>query len=348
MSVYKDGLRCEFEKRYRRRKSEFPANCGDLVNKFQVMEEYLNKNVHNHVNTGPALHRDGRLTDHGADHIIMVMDKAYEILGDKVKDLTGYEIFILLIAIHIHDIGNIWGRVDHEEKLVDIMNEIGGDLGIDNITEEIVVKIAESHGGYADTERRNKDTLHEVPETYDCNGKKIRPALLASILRFADELSDDCTRAAGSLEKVPEENQIYHAYSSSLEPITISEKTVSLRYRIPYDLIFQPFKKDDRDRYLYDEILDRLLKCLRELDYCRKYAEGFINVKELSITIIFLSKDNKFKHLDQDAFKLGIIGYPCDGYTDFEKYVTPTDNRPKYHSGPEVVEAIRKKGESDE
>ena len=348
MSVYKDGLRCEFEKRFKKKKSEFPANFDNLVNKFQVMEEYLNNNVHNAVNTGPALNGDGRLTDHGPGHIIMVMNKAYEILGDNVKNLTGYEIFILLIAIHIHDIGNIWGRAYHEEKLVDIMNKIGDDLGIDNITEEIVVKIAESHGGYADAEKRNKDTLHEVPETYCCNGKKIRPALLASILRFADELSDDCTRADGPLEKVPEENQIYHAYSSSLEPITISEKTVSLRYRIPYNLIFQPLKKDAKDKYLYEEILDRLLKCLRELDYCRKYSEGFINVKELSITILFSSKDNKFKYLDQDAFKLGIIGYPSDGYIDIEKYVTPTDNRPKYHSGPEVAEAIRKKGESDE
>ena len=111
-TIYKesDCLQYMLEKRFQqRRKNDFPSNNELNIIIYKNTEDYLYEEVHKDVVIGAALHGDGLLNDHGKGHVKTVIQRAGLILGDRIEELIGYEIFILLLAIHFHDIGNIYG-----------------------------------------------------------------------------------------------------------------------------------------------------------------------------------------------------------------------------------------------
>lgn len=93
-----------------------------MVASFKYIEDYMNQNCHPNTTLGAALHGDGLLTDHGVEHVKMVIQNAGKLVGDmQYKRLNGYEIYLLLLAIHFHDVGNVCGRQEHEKKIDDII-----------------------------------------------------------------------------------------------------------------------------------------------------------------------------------------------------------------------------------
>lgn len=311
-----DGLKYYFEQRYEGIEHveeeptgvmEFPVHHYNLVEKYVYLETILNDNWHKNVNLGAAVSGDGILTDHGVEHIKDVMVHADMILGKNVRKLYGYEIYLLLLAIHFHDIGNIQGREEHENRIDEIMNEMGDSLPLDLVERQFVTAIATAHGGYVNGD---KDTIYYVNMDESCNGIKMRAKLLAAILRFADELSDDFNRSNYRGIKIPDENRAFHEYSKSLEPVLIKEETISFHFRMPYELTQKKIGKGNKKVFLYDEILERLAKTMRELEYCRSYAEGFIKITTLNVTIDILDPTNSLKIKEKIPFRLRIQGYP--------------------------------------
>lgn len=345
-----DGLKYIMEQRWNEKsEDEFPKTKNELIKNFEYIESFLNNKYHPNVNIGAAISGDGVLTDHGVEHVQAVMDKAFKIIKEKVHLLKGYEIFLLLVAIHFHDLGNISGRQDHETKIIEIMDEMGDQLPMDVPEKELVVSIATAHGGFADDAHKNKDTLRSVyPETH-CNGIIVRPIILAAVLRFADELSDDFNRFVNI--DIPPENKIFHEYSKSLEPVGFNGKTLSFKYRIPYEKTKETMKKGSKEIYLYDEIRLRLSKCLLELDYCRKYADRFIDITTLSVSIKIMDPKNTIKSCDSDQFRLSLFGYPNENDFCLEDHIVNEDissddnstKKPKYSSGEELKNAMMKR-----
>jgi hypothetical protein len=96
-----EWLQYILEKKYReKRKDEFPMSNEIDIQKIKETENFLYKEVHRNVVIGAALHGDGLLNDHGEEHIKMVIQRAGLILGDRIEGLKGYEILLLLLAIH--------------------------------------------------------------------------------------------------------------------------------------------------------------------------------------------------------------------------------------------------------
>ena len=126
MGTYKeiDGLRYTMEQLQNSgEKDQFPAGKGDLVTSFKYIEDYMNQNCHPNTTLGAALNGDGLLTDHGVEHVKMVIQNAGKLVGDmQYKRLNGYEIYLLLLAIHFHDVGNVCGRQEHEKKIDDLLS----------------------------------------------------------------------------------------------------------------------------------------------------------------------------------------------------------------------------------
>lgn len=330
MPIFKNegGLKYEFEKRWQRsRTTEFPHGKTDMVDKYKQLEDRMNEKYHPDVNLGAAAAGDGILTDHGVPHVNMVMHNAWRILDGKIKQLSGYEIFLLLVAIHFHDVGNILGREEHEQKITDIMLDLGDTLQLETPEQILISAIAMAHGGHVCGNPDDKDTIRRLEDRTDCNGIFVRPAMLAAVLRFADELSEDFTRAK-NIETMPEENKIYHEFSNSLERIGIDGKTVILRFSIPYSKTKERIRKGASSIFLYDEILLRLGKCLRELEYCRKFAVGFIDITTLSVTIKVEDPHNRLRIFGNeiDCFQLGLIGYPRVDLFCLENYVMGEKN----------------------
>jgi len=340
----RDGLKYIMEQRWNSgRKDQFPSDFKDCIEKFKQIESILNKEYHPLVNLGAAIHNDGLLTDHGPEHVQTVMRRALKIIGEKrAESLNGYEIFILLMAIHFHDLGNILGRGEHEQKIIDVMDKMGDVLPLNIIDKEFIREIATAHGGYADESKTDKDTIRTLKNIEYRDSIQIRPSLLASILRFADELADDFARTFNHLT-IPPENEIYHAYSSALE-VSIQGDTVSFRYRIPYEQTQRKMLKGSDEIYLYDEIINRLEKCLCELEYCRKYSDGYIVINTLSV-VIYVVINSKCKLID--SFKLRLLGYPSkfniNSFIDRrdQNGYGPTNQKLKYATGEDLMNELK-------
>jgi hypothetical protein len=327
-----DGLKYILKQRWLNNSGEFPKDKGNFVEHYTNIETYMDEKIHDEVMTGAASKGDGVLTNHGVKHVQMVIRYAYKLLGEsKLKELIGYEIFILLLSIHFHDVGNIYGRDKHEKKIADIMDDLGDKIPLDNAERRIVVAIAEAHGGNVDTDATDKDTLRLLQVFENCNGIKIRPALLAAILRFADELADDNTRASRYVT-LGISNRIHHEYSKSLHPITFIENTIEFVFDISYDLSVNSIKTPKGTRFLYDEILYRLRKCMCELEYCRKYADSFIRISAFNVTVNILKKQNTFRLHKNFKFSLRLLGYPNYTSLDISSFVDNPTSLP-YKSG---------------
>lgn len=309
-----DGLKYIMENKENSNIAEqFPPNIPNGAESFSEIfhniEVTMQEKVHKHVVVGAAGSGDGILNDHGVGHIEMVEERAYKILGNRAEMLSGYEIFFLLLSIHFHDVGNILGREAHEEKIEDVFLALGDQIPIDNTAKRLIRDIAISHGGKVDGD---KDTIAFVPEQIYIDGLPIRAAMLASILRYADEIADDKNRTSAFLldvNAIPAGNKVFHEYSKALEPPVVEGGTLQLQYSLTRNQVITKTTKNDEEVYLYDEILLRVKKCLCELEYCRKYSQGFINLSCITVGISVYS-DNGMRELYKDSFRLRISGYP--------------------------------------
>jgi hypothetical protein len=306
-----DGLKYIMEQRWIGKTlcDQFPQSKEKLISNYKYIENYLNDRYHCYVGLGASIAGDGVLTDHGVKHVQAVINKAWNLIKDKTDRFNGYELYLLLLATHFHDLGNIKGREEHEQKIIEVMDEIGNHLPLDDAEKEFVSKISMAHGGYVQNNKNDKNTLQTLEHETTCNGITIRPMLLAAILRFADELADDYDRIIPSV-KIPPENEVFQEYSKSLEPIGFDKKTLIFRFRIPYEATKTTLKKIKGDIFLYDEILERLSKCLRELDYCRRYSNGFIDIETIHVEIKVTNPKNSCKVLKRTFFKLSLARYP--------------------------------------
>jgi hypothetical protein len=164
-----------------------------------------------------------------------------------------------------------------------------------------------------------------LPSHEICGGLTVRSKVIASILRFADELSDDNTRA-NRFGEINEQNTKYHEYSKSLFPINIDYNTIAFIYDIPYSSVIEKINASPGKIYLYDEILNRLTKCMCELEYCRKYSDGFIIITTLYITINILQEHNLLDCEKKLKFELRLSGYPDINIEDFKTYLDRPDD----------------------
>lgn len=324
-----DGLRYELQRRWNEWKKEcrtdselgdyrkeFPPNKTDLLNQYWDFEQKMNKDWHPNVVLGAAVSGDKLLTDHGIAHVNSVITHAGEILANP-KFLNGYEIYLLLVSVHFHDLGNISGREAHEQKIADIIESMKETVPFDSPEKEIISSIATAHGGFCDND---KDTIRNINLDEVYAGVYYRPKMLAAILRFADEISDDFSRSDFTGVKIPHENQVFHEYSKALEPISVVGETIKFHFRIPYELTQEKVGKGTGEVYLYDEILLRMAKCMRELEYCKKFADGVIRTTTADVIIDFLQKGSSFRVKDRDYFRLTLHGYPDASHSKLDDY----------------------------
>ena len=231
---------------------------------------------------------------------------------------------------------------DTQEKIEKISDKMGDSLALETADQGFGTAIATAHGGYVDG---SKDTIHAmniVDESYD--SVQVRCKLLAAILRFADEISDDLGRAAPPEIPIPAANQAYHEYSKALVPVSIEGDTIKFQFRVPYDLTQKKIGKNGKKVYLYDEILNRLAKCMRELEYCKKYAYGMIRLTTLNVVIGFLKQGSSHQIQESVALRLTLQGYPDETRSSISDYLDAglpgTANGLKFKDGKAVRAAM--------
>lgn len=144
----------------------FPFRNTNYYNRFIEIDNYLNEHIHPEANIGAAAREPIWLTDHGPNHISTVIRRASDLVFNGSCVLTPYESYILLVAAHLHDVGNIFGRTGHEQKITKVLfssdDELNSLFGRDAFEKRMIFHIAMAHGGYADTPG-DKDTISKLP-----------------------------------------------------------------------------------------------------------------------------------------------------------------------------------------
>ena len=294
-----------------------------------VVRDYLRRSVYPEIDAA-VLMRDGvLLTRHGDDHIETVISRATDLLIDDSNSgrpsFTPYEVYLLLMAIYFHDVGNLLGRSRHEEKIGAILKALEIQLSDDTIERRAILVIAKAHGGNVDGNK--KDTISELAERELVRSQEVRIQALAAILRFADELADDSTRSAQALlstEQVPPQSQVYHHYAKALHSVQIrrSEYLVNLQYLFHACVAKRKFHKGDLSVYLLDEIYGRTLKVFGECEYCMRFTHGIVRIANICVKIeVHTDKHAQHLAIDPITYQIRARGYPQYEKDDIRRHV---------------------------
>ena len=246
----------------------------------------------------------------GRDILPRLGSKAAEICSQMSEDLIPYERFLLLLAIQVHDIANITGRAEHENRIDEVWTKVFGPLGFDSLDKAMAIQIASTHGG---TFEGRKSTLRAVERDTKYKGIPIRPRLLAAILKLADELAEEVDRASLTqleMGTVPKESEVYHVYSSGLHTTHLDSDsgTVELKFSFSNKWFKRQLGKGKGEQYLLDEIYSRTLKTWSEAIYCSRHLPNLL-ITTVDVDIqIFDSKSNL--EVERVKFRLEDSGYP--------------------------------------
>ncbi|WP_339695842.1 hypothetical protein [uncultured Marixanthomonas sp.] len=336
--------------------SDFLKRGGDdfeYHSKYDVFRSYLGNGLHNEV-TKQAIYNEIKneqdfdkviwLNDHGPKHIKAVIERASQLLDTGKDDIQNFiyslnarEVFLLLNAIQVHDIGNFYGRHNHENRVLDAIKNGLTPILFDITEVKYINDIARVHGGkvkYKDGSK-DKNTIRTIRKEIMSNSYPIRLQMLAAILRFADELAEEKQRAdINSLENgsLPKGSEVFHAFSACIDSINVNhpKSTVEVHLKIPKKyvtrtfgkLVFEEGKKRIINVFLLDEIYKRILKMHYERIYCSKFWKGMIEIENIWVQIEFykdfdaLSETLDFNELNVHkdiTFNLHDNYYPIEG-----------------------------------
>jgi len=280
--------------------------------RYTAIREHLVINVFSHVTAGAIIVDGGYLTDHGDDHVRTVVDRASRLVEADTCTISPYEAYILLISIHLHDVGNIYGRKGHERRALTMMRDTLGKIaGIDDVEKRHIVNIAQAHGGHIGGD---KDKIGRLERDARVLHERIRPQLLAAILRFADELADDRLRAARFMlntATLPKENEVYHKFAEALHTVEIDHAGRQVLLQFDFDDVaaVRQFGKGTANVYLLDEIFDRSVKTHLERLYCMRFMHQQVPLDAINVKIEVTSSRD-YDVLRPIGYRLEETGYP--------------------------------------
>lgn len=280
----------------------------DYHKRYTELQRHLNSELHPNVNTGAAAADSVWLTDHGAKHVATVIQRIDDLTyyGDKCV-LSPYETYLVLVAAQFHDVGNLFGRSDHEKRARDIMFDVpAAYLGEDNLEKRLICDIAEAHGGT--NQLGERDTIGVLK--YDRPIKK-----LAAILRFADELAEDSARTSRAVIKAIEagtgDTNVFHLYADRLRRVAVDHENAGVR--LTFELLKEHlaiiYSGRPGETYLLDEILRRTLKTHREQVYCGRFMVPHILSDRTDVEILICSARYK-EVVARLSYVLAQRGYP--------------------------------------
>lgn len=328
-------LRTEFAK--------FPVEMGALVSSIETWMKEAKEKIDEINKEKDPKKREAELTKifendpiiylnkHGKSHIVDVQKRACDLLKRfRNCRMSFYELYILMCAIVIHDIGNIHGRTGHEDDIEKILStEKYFHLIPDANERRTICRIAKTHSGLYEG---SQDTISVLRETASLNNFVIRERLLAAILRFSDELADDYTRAEDDAINsgiINGASLIYHKYSEALHTVRIAKhKTdedidetevyeVRLNYSFDSNLAQEKFDKMGNEVYLIDEIYNRTIKMERERRYCMRFMRMYIPLERIYVNVEINDKNNSLRTYPV-KYVLEEKGYPPVIYKTME------------------------------
>jgi hypothetical protein len=345
--------------------NSFPIN-KDYISIFSILKSSFDTEIHHEIKSKILeIEKEGYFNDHGVDHIKMVVDRISKIITnfksiEKDFKLTPYETFILLIAANLHDAGHlIASREEHAIKGKELLSRFDKTKSLlDTNERRIIGDIAKSHGG-------KDDPIGKLLHEDHLSGKKIRPRLLAAILRLADELAEDKTRASRFLLRLKDQgkedsnisidkfSEIYHRFSESIDSVLLEGNVINIAFCVNSKQLVKTFGKKINKiitkHYLLDEIFERCLKTFKETLYCNRFFPANTRFTKLIVKIYLLNEYDEYI-ITPINFELEENGYPMlniqDIYSLCGKELNTTEG--KKITGKYIASIINKKNKAHE
>jgi hypothetical protein len=242
------------------------------------------------------------LTDHSERHISNVLFNAEKLLGDSITHLSGIELYYLAMVILFHDVGNIFGREEHNQQIADVYNFVRKKEPKYNHERALVIKAAQAHCGKA--KDGSRDTLKGLEEVGNLGGEKISLRSIAAIIRLADELAEGNQRTSNFMVErhlYDQKNEIFHKYAQMTDVfIDRPGERIVVTYNI--DIDSQKSSREDVKKIL-EFIYKRVIKLDEERRYTKYYCDLLVPFKKTSIQFNF-SKDGIPLILDFDKIEV--------------------------------------------
>lgn len=277
-----------------RKRSAFPERT-DYFRRYLNIKEWISANLLRNAGAGLAADDGTLYTQHDIGHIDDVIQSAGMILGighdtALVDKLNPYEIYVLLVAILLHDAGNAYGRVGHERRPFSILQKMGDVSGSNSVEKRVISNVAQAHGGR--TSGGSKDTIAAIV-TQDQSAIQhavFRGRVLAGILRLADEISENPGRANYVATTEPGHSPLAEIHNVYCEHINITvdtrDRAIVADYEVPAEMLSHRFPlTDTSSTYFIDYIGERLSKCNTERIYCNRFTSEIIWFDKIRVTL---------------------------------------------------------------
>ena len=284
---------------------KFP-NGDDYVAKYKTIRDYMNNQIHSEIKAIvikkiPEVY----LNDHGEKHIKKVIEKASELLSNKTNLLTPYETFFLLLAIQIHDAGHIINGRDEHAKNAKLIIANFGKENLSKVEKRYIAQIAKAHSG-------KDDPIGALNEEQVVSNEKVNLKMIAAIVRLADELADDTTRASSFLldnNLINESSEIFHHFSQCLDSCIVDSNQIRMCFYLNEEHLNRTFKLGEESVYLLDEIYTRSVKTFTESIYCNRFLPETVRIKSVNVLIIIESENDEIIP-KEISYRIEEIGYP--------------------------------------
>lgn len=288
-----------------------------LRTQYETLKAAMDAQIHPLVTTYANLATGSFFNDHGVQHIADVVKSAQRLLEGANGEISEYELFILLVAINYHDVGNMFGRIKHEDRINEVLEKFFSAASFDYLDRTLATQVASKHGGDSNG---NRDRLSELERHTTWKNSPVRPQLLASLLKLADELSEHNgrgdKRALDMNLLQGNESEIHHAFACSVNNLMPDLKSGSVDYRfyltvglLQNEYVWKAGGKIRILEYIYQRVLKTYLECI----YCSKYARGFFFFDRVNVRIEIYDNQKPIK-LTEIAVRIeGGSEYPGDG-----------------------------------
>lgn len=293
----------------------------DLYYTYQATKSRLETRYYPYVKD-----KEPYMTDHGPGHISRVLEKLAGLLYYHIPSpdaefpderlLNLYELNLLLNSVIWHDIGNLYGRIDHPDSIHMIFDRIKGFL-YDDHEIEWIPKIARAHSGHGAIERNIEVAsihVHDLP---------IHPRFLAALLRFADELEEDSRRIGAKVyDDIPDGKKAYWFFCKCNQSVRVVPDlegcTISVDCKIQKDEVWRELGKERAggqiDRVIGIEEYTRRLDKINEE---RKYCNGFVQRYYYYRPVRWLDLELKIYEADSIVDQIAFRFTDSQGYDDF-------------------------------
>jgi hypothetical protein len=292
----------EVTRRFAEQSNDFPRN--GTVDYPKLVDGWigkLNADVLPYITAGSiAADKSGHLTMHDREHVERVRQVAADLIAESdTIDLSPFELTLLLIAIYLHDLGNVMGRAGHERNINQVLKAANAMPPVDTVEYAVAKRIAGVHGG---TVNGSKDTITTVSEREPVSGRIIRSRLLAAILRLADELADDVARAnrvqiaAGTL---PRESEVFHVVAAGLHSQMPTGRTREIELSYSFydaDVFMRMLGKGAGEVRLLEEIFARSIKTFDEARYCSRFMRPYLEFERVTVDLVIFDDDHEVLH----------------------------------------------------